>query len=370
MRSSLAFALASIALVACSGGGSSTPVNTTPPASPPPPPPPPPPPAMSFDAVQTVIDNAPVADMAILIGDETGTLFKYEKGNFRTDERIAIASASKLVFGLVVWNMIENGTLARTSQAQDSISFWTDMAGDDRATITLDQLLGFTSGFNQPPDNAGCIGTGSIALRDCIEEIYNSGIESAPGSAFYYGPEHMQVAALLASQADGRDMQTIMREDVFDPLGLSNDTRFLASAGDNPRYSGAMRSTADDYALLLTAVLNGDLVSDRAGFLEDRTATVTFGFRPAGIDQGGFDWHYGFGFWKECDAMSYTATCDSDPTISSPGAFGFTPWIDFEHGYWGIIAIEETLINGQRPSIVSVGIEQQVQPLIEAELTP
>lgn len=356
-----------LGLSACSGGGGGTTVPTTPPMSPPPPPPPQP--AMSFDRVQAAIDMAVPQDMAILIGDETGVLYSYEKGSFRTEQQIRIASASKLVFGLAIWSLVEAGTLQRSSQPQDFISFWTDIPGDGRSDITLDQLLGFTSGFNEPPANPGCIGTGTIALSDCVETIYDGGVDSLPGDAFYYGPEHMQVAALMASLADGREMPTIIEEELVQPLGLSTRTGFLASAGDNPRYSGAMRSSAEDYAILLTAIMNGDLVNDRTGFLEDRTEGVFFGGVPAGIEDANLGWHYGFGFWKECDEMSYTAACDADPTISSPGAFGFTPWIDFEYGYWAIIAMEETSIDGRSASAVSVGIEQEVQPLIEAEFS-
>lgn len=356
-----------LGLVACGGGGGSS-IAPPPVAMPPPPPPPPPPVSRDFSAVQAAVDASVATNMAILVGDETGVLFAYEKGTFTTDQEVSIASASKMAFGLLIWDLVESGDLSLADNPQDHIGFWTDMAGDGRSEITLDQLLGFTSGFNNPPGNAGCIGQGSVSLSDCVEQVYDEGLDTLAGSAFYYGPEHMQIAALMATEATGKTNAALLDERLIQPYGLSSMTRYPALRGDNPRYSGNMVSTADDYALWLAAILDGRLVSDRTGYLEDRTATVTFGSRPDGLDA--LDWHYGFGFWKECDDLSYTSACDANPTISSPGAFGFTPWIDFDAGYWGIIAMEETVIGGQAASMVSVELEQQVQPLIEAALTP
>lgn len=359
MRSVL-FGITSLAVVGCGSGGG---VSMSGPSGPVPPPP-----TVSqpdFSAVMAQADASAASDLAILIGDETGILFSYEKGNYDIDDQVAIASASKMVFGLLLWDLVESGDLNRDDTPGTHIGFWTNMAGDARSEITLDQLLGFVSGFNEPPANPGCISDGAIALTDCVETIYLGGLDTLPGDAFYYGPEHMQVAGLMASAATGQTIADLIDARLSQPLGLTQ-TLYPSAAGDNPRFSGQMRSSADDMARLLTAVLAGDLVSDRDGYLEDRTASVTFGSRPAGLDAT--DWHYGFGFWKECDDLSYTAACDDDPIISSPGAFGFTPWIDFEHGYWGIVAIEAVSIGGRPASQVSVELQQNVQPIVEAEI--
>jgi hypothetical protein len=50
---------------------------------------------------------------------------------------------------------------------------------------------------------------------------------------------------------------------------------------------------------------------------------------------------YGWGVWEECDGPAYVPACDTAPIISSAGALGFTPWIDFDKGYGAILIIEE-----------------------------
>lgn len=359
MRSIL-FVIVLLTSAGCGGGA-----NPSAPSAPAPVAPPPTASQPDFSAVTTEADASIASDLAILIGDETGILFSYEKGGYETDDQVAIASASKMIFGLLLWDLVESGDLNRNDTPDTHIGFWTSLAGDARSDVTLDQLLGFTSGFNEPPANPGCISDSAIALTDCVETIYLDGLDTLPGNAFYYGPEHMQIAGLMASAATGQTIAELIDARLSQPFGLTQ-TLYPSAAGDNPRFSGQMRSSADDVARLLTAILAGNLVSDRDGYLEDRTASVSFGSRPVGLD--GQDWHYGFGFWKECDDLSYTTACDDNPIISSPGAFGFTPWIDFDRGYWGIVAIEAVSIGGRPTSQVSVELQQNVQPIVEAEL--
>ncbi|MEO1552449.1 MAG: serine hydrolase domain-containing protein [Pseudomonadota bacterium] len=350
-----------LVLASCGGGGGTSPAVIPPVLVPPSPP------ATSpdFSGLIPEADASPATDLAIMVGDETGVLFTYEKGNYSVDDQVSIASASKMIFGLLIWDLVESGDLAQTDTPQSHISFWTSMAGDARSEVTLDQLMGFISGFNEPPGNPGCIGEGSVALSDCVQTVHDGGLDTLPGASYYYGPEHMQIAGLMATEATGDTIGDLLNNRLAVPLGLTQ-TEYPAARGDNPRFSGNMRSSAQDLAQVLIAVLAGDLVDDRTGYLADRTANVVFGHKPAGLES--IDWHYGFGFWKECDEMSYRNACDTNPIISSPGAFGMTPWIDFDTGYWGIVAMEDVTIDGRPASEVSVELEQALQTLIEAEL--
>ena len=43
-------------------------------------------------------------------------------------------------------------------------------------------------------------------------------------------------------------------------------------------------------------------------------------------------WHYSIGHWVEDDPAA------GDGAFSSPGAFGFYPWVDSGRTWWGIVA--------------------------------
>jgi len=176
----------------------------------------------------------------------------------------------------------------------------------------------------------------------------------------------MTIAAAMAREASGRELYEIIDEIIFAPLNLSEDTRFHQSVGDNIRYPGGptgLFATPEDYGQILTAILNFDLVPDRQDWLIDRTSNQIFLSRFPTLESLNLDWHYGFGFWLECDDFPFSADCVEEPIISSPGGRGFTPWIDFEAGYWGIIVRDEPSMLS--PTVESIRLEQIIQPLIE-----
>lgn len=325
-----------------------------------------PPQEYDFSAVVPVIESFPVSDMAVMIGDETGVLFSFEKGQFSVTKPVLIASANKWLTGATIWRLIEQGVLDRNSHPQDFIDYWTSDVSDPRSQITLDTLLGLSSGFNNSPINTECIGSHEFSLYDCVKDLYQGGLDSTPGEVYSYGPEHFQIAALLASEAmAGQNFQLIMREELFEPLEMSDDTTYALQNNGNARFSGGIWSTALDYSKFLRGMLAGDVIRDLEGFFQDRTENVVFNFRPDGVEANGLDWHYAFGFWIECDSFPFDTSCNENPTVSSPGAFGFTPWIDLKKGYWGIIAFDGASETGIRPSFESVALEQDLQSLLE-----
>ena len=80
------------------------------------------------------------------------------------------------------------------------------------------------------------------------------------------------------------------------------------------------------------------------------------------FDAIGLDFHYGLSSWLECAPPA--VDCG---VVSSPGAFGYTPWVDREGGYYAIIAMEVT---ESQSDIVefSVDLAQDLKPLIRAAL--
>jgi len=368
----LSAALCLTALGGCGGGSSqaaSSPVSAPSPApSVSPSPAPSPVAAPDFTAVRNRVDQFAIANVALMVGDRSGTLLRYQRGTMTTDRPVFIASASKLLLGATAWLMVEDGRLAAETPVSTLIDFWSRDPADPRSRVTFGQLFAFTSGFNGTSEQPSCIGNAAFSLRNCVQQIHDAGPDSTPDQSFNYGNEHMQIAALAMVGREGKSVDAIMRERLLAPLGVSAETRYTLGAGDNPTYSGGMRSTGEDYARVLTAILRGDIFVNRAGFLTDRVGSRAMATVPPAISGNALAWRYGWGFWKECDGPTYLAACDSAPVISSAGAFGFTPWIDFDKGYWAILVIEEPLNQGFDPAQRAIALEQELQPLIAAAL--
>lgn len=317
-------------------------------------------------AVKTAVDNSSVNNMRLVIGDSNGVLLDYEKGSFATDGQHLIASATKWLSALVVYRLIEQGVMTAQDQPQDYLPYWTNDPNDPRSRITLQRLLAFTSGFNNPPAQPGCVGNGMATLQSCVQTIYATGLDTEPGTAFAYGPEHLHIAAAMAEVASGLGFSELFDQSIRAGLTVSMNTRIVVPSAQNPRASGGGESSVDDAVSILQDLLSGNALADTAPFYADNTATpVTFAFRPSGIGQ---DWHYAQGAWRVCEQPVWDLSCENKVILSSPGAFGWTPWIDETNGYFGLIAMEESIFTS--PSETAVELMIELLPLVEAQVTP
>jgi len=351
------FVMAAVQLGACGGDGGGAPPVT-------------PPPAVDHVAIlETHLDDLNVADYAIVIGDANGTLLSREFGSFSVTQSHLIASATKWMAAMIIMDLVEQGVMSLSDRPQDYLAWWTSDPADPRSAVTLEQLLSFTAGFNTGPDDPSCVTDGSITLDDCARAFYDGGLAFAPGSTFYYGPAHLQVAgrmAEVATQLDFADLALLQQTIRF---GLQS-TAFLVPVGDNPRIGGGAVSSAADYGVLLQAILSGSYLSGVLDDMErDRTGPpIVIGFRPSAIDNNNVDFRYALGHWRECNRPSWDSGCDIRRLSSSPGAFGWNPWIDFDNDYYAIIAMQELRVDGAPPTDATLAFAIELRPFIEAAL--
>lgn len=295
------------------------------------------------------------------MGDESGILFSYQKGNVATDDNLFIASASKWLTAATIMRLVDRGVMALDDNPQDYLDYWTSDPGDPRSRVILRQLLSFTSGFNVPPREDSCVDDGGDTLQNCARTIYEGGNDTLPGEGYAYGPEHMHIAAAMAEQATGQAFRELYRSEIASPLGMTASSRYAFPSIQNPRVSGGALASGEDYALFLQALLSGGFILSQDELLRDETDNIPFLFRPGGTIEDDRDWHYALGNWIECPETPFSAACADAQIHSSPGGTGFLPWIDFRNRYFAIIARQDS--NGLAAP-ASVDLEQQLQPLI------
>jgi len=345
-------------LAACGGGGSS-------PA--PSPPPPAPDPFIAVDtAAQAAFTAQGISGMGLAIYDAQGVK-RFEKmyGTFAADQRVAIASSSKMVAGLTILRLVDQGFLSLDSTT-GSVLGWTG----PQAAITLEQLLSFTSGL---PPEAPCTLLTGITLADCAAAISQMDPVAAPGTRFDYGSTHLQVAARMAEVVTGDEWADVFTAQLKTPLALGTDMTWYtaprqALGTSNPLIAGGLRATMNEYAKILAleysrGVYQGNRLISDALF----TAQGTEPFPDAEIGNSpfesmGLDFHYGLASWLECPPPA--SNCG---VVSSPGAFGFTPWVDRDGGYYAILGMEVT---ESQSGIVAFAVQlaQDLKPLIRTAL--
>jgi len=176
-------------------------------------------------------------------------------------------------------------------------------------------------------------------VQQCVDEPPNGVYTAADDGEFSYGGGHMEKHASLNGLGG------------LDNFGLAVEIRSqvgsdIAVAYSQPQLAGGIVTSASDYATLLRKILRGDLkMHDVLG-----THAVCTSTNPAICPNSVFTpsppgeyWHYSIGHWVEDDPVV------GDGAFSSPGAFGFYPWIDHTKTYYGVLARND--LAGAIPSV-------------------
>lgn len=293
--------------------------------------------------VERLVAQSRLPGASVLIVRDGEVLYERAFGAYTLGQRVAIASASKWVTAAVIARLVDQGLM----RWDDRIERYLPNAPVDKRAITLRQLYSHSSGL--PGSSLGCIGNPNIPMQACVDEILALPLAYPPGQGFLYGGLSMQVAGRMAEIATGRSFDALLRDEVSTPLGLSaTDFGFTSTTPglvsvSNPRIAGGLRSTLSDYGRFLSAIqqrgvlpglswLSPALIDQMA---EDQTrgAPVLASPLPTAIG-------YGIGQWRERVAADGRATA-----LSSPGAFGFYPYLDREAGFAGIFLTQNALGN-------------------------
>ena len=305
------------ALVAACGGGSSP--------MPAPTPAPTPTPtigqrtAAATTVATTAADCVAVQPFYWSIGDATGKLADASAGGASPGAQtlMSIASASKLVYGAYV--------------------------AEQRAGVLTDadvKFLTFQSGYT---DFGACLPSQTVATCEAWQT--NGQYEAANDGKFYYGGGHMEKHA-------------------FDNgMGAMDDAAFGAAinaalgtgfAYSQPQPAGGIYTTAETYGAFLQRIVGGQLkIAALLGthpVCTNPHTCATAVYSPIPSE----DVHYSIGHWVEDDPTL------GDGAFSSPGAFGFYPWVSHDKAWWGILARSVTASDEQE-GVASMQCGRQIR---------
>ncbi|MBF6057013.1 MULTISPECIES: serine hydrolase domain-containing protein [Thiomicrorhabdus] len=287
-------------------------------------------------------------DFTLLVESNNGTQYVYNRGSSTPETVYRSASTSKMVTSAIILSLVQDGILSLEDHPQDYLDFWP--TSGSHADITLRQLLDFTSGITQEDI---CMNNPFADFASCVEKILNQNSTiPVPGSEFYYSGTHMQVAALMAIRAGGfADWQEVFNFFKSQTQLFPNATYDLPSAG-NPRVAGGMHWQANEYLDFLKALYLGDILSPTllTEMTLDQISAASIAYSPIESWSPQKDWHYGLGLWIECDTVPFN--CPSTTRVSSAGAYGAYPFMDFANQYFGIVALEAPLGNSEEGYLI------------------
>ena len=313
----------------------------------------------SWTGVNDVLDSAMTAGtingVSLALVDRIGALFTAARGSIQLNQTVELASATKLPTVMAILGLVDSGQLQLDRPVAEYLALDAGFVWPaDKAAITMRMLLAHTAGIvglgDTQPDCLAMERRGS--LRECAQDIANTTLVAAPGTAFNYGGADMQVAAHIATVLSGQNWQDFFAARIGTPLGLGD---FL-SYGDpllvtNPRVAGGAVASAPAYSRLLRVLLDDGLFEGQrvlstamvGAILSNQTNGLPVQFEPFPDGREADYPDYGLGVFLSAPRLHPGS---SGPEFSDPGLFGATPWIDVGLGYGGVLLIENTTENG------------------------
>lgn len=190
------------------------------------------------------------------------------------------------------------------------------------------KFLNFRSGYT---NFSQCLQTQTVA--ECVAYQTNGEYSAATDGAFYYNGGHMQNHAEL-TMGLGPLANAALASEIQSQIGSDVNIAYT-----QPQLAGGVATSADDYARFLRKLLDGQLqmsalLGTHAVCTNPSTCAQAL-YTPIPRDTS---WHYSLGHWVEDDPAT------GDGAFSSPGAFGFYPWVDASKTYYGIVA--RRVLNG------------------------
>jgi hypothetical protein len=246
------------------------------------------------------------------IGDVSGAIASGTTGSglIKASTQLNIASASKMWWGAYVVERF------KSNLSQIDMPSMTMMSG----------RTNFTSCTGAATVDACCALAGTDGGTNCD-------VESNDVNHFFYGGGHFEGYA--STLGLGADDDAALATELASKLGAELQFSF-----GQPQLAGGMKMSASDYAQFLRKILAGGLaLKDHLG--ESAVCTLPGASCPtAHYSPAPLAWHYSYGHWVEDEPQT------GDGAFSSPGKFGFYPWIDATKTYYGIVAREDLVTPG------------------------
>jgi hypothetical protein len=232
--------------------------------------------------------------------------------------KLLYASASKWIYGMYV---VQNRGGAANLSAVDA------------------KFLNFTSGYSYMDtltQSATCSApaTGADSINYCLTlpsstpgKTYASHNPATDGVFDYDGGHEENHAGQLQPEINSLDTSQLGAAIIAGLNVPGVNLRY-----NQPLLAGGIFASANDYSALLRAVLDGRLGMLDALGTHAVCAWVGPGCDAASSPAVSVKWHYSIAHWVEDDPVS------GDGAFSSPGAFGFYPWIESNKKFYGVIS--------------------------------
>jgi CubicO group peptidase (beta-lactamase class C family) len=185
--------------------------------------------------------------VSVLVIQHGRTIFEHYANGGSARERWPIFSGTKSFWGIAAVAAMRDGLFKLDDPVSDTITEWkSDLR---KSQITIRELL------NQSDGIEGASRLQRASIRDRNATAIRLPAVAEPGSAFIYGPSHLQIfSELLRRKLKGRDVISYFEGRVSNRLGLGR-LNFKKDARGNPLPATGFELTAREWARLGELIL-------------------------------------------------------------------------------------------------------------------
>ena len=240
--------------------------------------------------------------VSMLVMQNGRTIFEHYANGGSADGRWPIFSGTKSFWGIAALAAVHDGLIKLDDSVSDTITEW--KSDPRKSQITIRQLLNQTDGI----EGASRLHRASIRDRNAMAIRLPTVAES--GSAFIYGPSHLQIfSELLRRKLNGRATTRYIEARVLNRLGLRR-LNYKQDAKGNPLPATGFELTAREWARL------GELVLGRGNYHGRQIV-------PANLLREAFTGSqanpsYGLTFWLNQQSRKLSGEADMERMLDLP----------------------------------------------------
>jgi CubicO group peptidase (beta-lactamase class C family) len=218
---------------------------------------------------------------SMLVMQNGKTIFEHYANGGGSDMRCKIFSGTKSFWGIAALCAARDGLIKLDDRVADTITEWKN--DPRKSQITIRQLLNQTDGIEPSPH------LHSDSIRDRNAMAIQLPLVAAPGSAFAYGPSHLQIYnEVLRRKLNGRSTISYISENVLSPLDLTS-LEFKKDGRGNPLPASGFELSAREWARF------GELVLGHGNYHGKQI--VPAGLLSQAVSGSGANPSYGLTLW-------------------------------------------------------------------------
>lgn len=285
---------------------------------------------------------------SLLVSKNGKIVYERYFGSYNAKTVVPIASSSKWLSAAVIMSLVDEGKIG----LDDPVSKYFPQFTGIKAGMTIRQMFSHTSGIVEARTQWNY----DITMAAYADEAARTegNMAGAPGTGIRYASTSMQIVGAIAEKVTGKSWNQLFKERIGDPCDMP-DTAYIRTPGTgsgrtmpellkptaNPMLAAGAKSSLHDYGHFLKmiandGVYNGKRVLSAKSVREMRKdQAVGLPLLRASNDRMGRNSTYGLGEWVDVKAPDGRTI-----QVSSPGAWGFRPWINLDKHVYAVFMMQ------------------------------